>query len=92
MSIVRNIDVMNEILIENEPGKEGEDDFLLMQELYSTLEAMQERATQLIGRVSEEIVLGGCDMNAVYIYLYILQCHVHLLYMNDSGSTCTCAF
>ena len=59
VSIVRNIDVMNEILIENEPGKEKEDDFLLMQELHSTLEAMQERATQLIGRVSEEIVLGG---------------------------------
>ena len=49
---------MNEILIENEPGKEVEDDYSLMQELHTTLTAMQERVTELIGRVTDEIVLG----------------------------------
>ena len=50
---------MNELLIENEPGKESEDDFSLMQELHTTLQAMQERVTQLIGRVQDEIVMGS---------------------------------
>lgn len=49
---------MNEILVENEPGKEAEDDLTLMQELNTTLRAMQERVTQLIGRVQDEIILG----------------------------------
>ena len=53
------MDVMNEVLIENEPGKEGEDDYSLMLELHTALRAMQERATGLIGRVADEIVLGG---------------------------------
>lgn len=53
----RNLDVMNEILVENEPGKEKEDDLTLMQELNTTLRAMQERATMLIGRIADEIVL-----------------------------------
>ena len=52
------MDVMNEILIENEPGKEADDDYSLMQELHTALTAMQERTTELIGRVTEEIVLG----------------------------------
>ena len=54
----RNLDVMNEILMENEPGKEEADDLQLMTELHTTLRAMQERATALIGRVTDEIVLG----------------------------------
>ena len=41
------MDVMNEILIDS-----------LMQELHTALTAMQERTTELIGRVTEEIVLG----------------------------------
>lgn len=49
---------MNEILVENAPGNESEDDFTLMQELNTTLRAMQERVTQLIGRVQDEIVMG----------------------------------
>ena len=35
---------MNELLIENNPGKESPDDFQLMKELHQTTEAMQERA------------------------------------------------
>ena len=54
----RNLDVMNEILLENEPGKESEEDLTLMQELNTTMRAMQERVTQLIGRVQDEIVMG----------------------------------
>ena len=54
----RNLDVMNELLMENEPGKEEADDVQLMTELHTTLRAMQERATALIGRVTDEIVLG----------------------------------
>ena len=54
----RNLDVMNEILVENEPGKESEDDFSLMQELNTTMRSMQERVTILIGRVQDEIVMG----------------------------------
>jgi hypothetical protein len=53
----RNLDIMNELLVENEPGSESEDDLLLMQEIYTTLQAMQERATLLIGRVQDEIVM-----------------------------------
>ena len=49
---------MNEILLENEPGKESEEDLTLMQELNTTMRAMQERVTQLIGRVQDEIVMG----------------------------------
>ena len=49
---------MNELLVENEPGKEEADDLQLMTELHTTLRAMQERATALIGRVTDEIVLG----------------------------------
>ena len=56
--IDRNLDVMNEILVENEPGKESEDDFSLMQELNTTMRSMQERVTILIGRVQDEIVMG----------------------------------
>ena len=50
---------MNELLVENDPGKESPDDFQLMKELHQTTEAMQERVTGLIGRVTDEIVLGG---------------------------------
>ncbi|XP_003392158.2 PREDICTED: TOM1-like protein 2, partial [Amphimedon queenslandica] len=53
----RNLDVMNEILVENEPGKESEDDYSLMQELNTTMRSMQERVTILIGRVQDEIVM-----------------------------------
>ena len=49
---------MSELLVENNPGQEAEDDLSLMQELHTTLTAMQERVTALIGRVQDEIVLG----------------------------------
>ena len=54
----RNLDVMNELLVENDPGKESADDLQLMKELHQTTESMQERVTGLIGRVTDEIVLG----------------------------------
>ena len=38
----RNLDVMNELLVENDPGKESPDNFQLMKELHQTTEAMQE--------------------------------------------------
>ena len=50
--------MMNELLVENDPGKESADDLQLMKELHQTTEQMQERVTGLIGRVSDEIVLG----------------------------------
>ena len=50
---------MNELLVENDPGKESPDDFQLMKGLHQTTEAMQERVTGLIGRVTDAIVLGG---------------------------------
>ena len=49
---------MSELLVENDPGHEKDDDFSLMQELNTTLREMQERVTALIGRVQDEIVLG----------------------------------
>ena len=64
---------MNEILVENEPGKEKEDDLTLMQELNTTLRAMQERATMLIGRIADEIVLGIFEIDKhTYIHTYRL--------------------
>ena len=50
---------MNELLVENNPGKESLDDFQLMKELHQTTEAMQERVTGLIGCVTDEIDLDG---------------------------------
>ena len=55
----RNLDVMNELLVEKDPGKESLDDFQLMKELHQTTTAMQEWVTGLIRRVTDEILLGG---------------------------------
>ena len=60
LDVVRqNLDVMNEQLVENDPGKELLGDFQPMKELHQTTEAMLEWVTGLIGRVTDEIVLGG---------------------------------
>ena len=51
--------MMNELLVEKDPGKESLDDFQLMKELHQTTTAMQEWVTGLIRRVTDEILLGG---------------------------------
>lgn len=83
------MDIMNEILLENEPGKEGEEDFSLMQDLNTTLRSMQERATELIGRgISEEIVLGEIICNSSLLFCYLMDaCPLWYLYIYTH--TCT---
>ena len=51
--------MMNELLVETTWGNESLNDFQLMKELHQTTEAMLEWVTGLIGRVTDEIVLGG---------------------------------
>ncbi|XP_065900045.1 TOM1-like protein 2 [Dysidea avara] len=70
--VQRNIDVMNEILIENEPGKEEEGMVPLMEELNAVTRKMQERVTELVGRIQESDImvtlLGLNDsLNALFI-------------------------
>lgn len=68
----RNIDIMNEIMIENEPGKETEDDMQLLEDLNRSLHAMQSRVSGIIGRVTDEIVLESTlqindELNSVFV-------------------------
>ena len=76
MDVVRqNLNVMNELLVENNPGKESPDDFQLMKELHQTTEAMQERVTGLIRRVTDEIgLLVHSLQHHVCTCIHILTC------------------
>lgn len=70
--VQRNIDVMNEILIENQPGKEEEGIVPLMEELNTTTRKMQERVTELIGRMQDSDMMVGLlalndTLNALFI-------------------------
>ncbi|XP_063149673.1 TOM1-like protein 1 [Candoia aspera] len=49
-----NVRVMSAILKENVPGSENPDDMALLQKLYKTCRAMQERITELLATVQNE--------------------------------------
>ncbi|KAL5473071.1 hypothetical protein EMCRGX_G027512 [Ephydatia muelleri] len=68
----RNIDLMNEIMVENEPGKESREDAQLLEELNKSVHSMQVRVSDLIGRVADEIILEALlmmndDLNSVFV-------------------------
>lgn len=68
----RNIDLMNEIMVENEPGKESKEDAQLLEELNKSVHSMQVRVSDLIGRVADEIVLEALlmmndELNSVFV-------------------------
>ena len=75
---------MNEILVENEPGKESEDDYSLMQELNTTMRSMQERVTILIGRVQDEIVMGE---GYILLFIVIVMLFIVLLLLFRESAT-----
>lgn len=55
-AVNNNLTVFREMLSELHPGKESRDDFDLLQELYKTCRAMQQRVVQLLNVVANEDV------------------------------------
>ncbi|XP_061556145.1 TOM1-like protein 2 isoform X2 [Phycodurus eques] len=73
LDIVRgNVKVLSEMLTEMVPGQEDGSDLELLQELHRTCRAMQQRAVELISRVSneevtEELLHVNDDLNNVFL-------------------------
>jgi hypothetical protein len=68
----RNIDIMSEIMSENEPGKESQDDYQLLEELNRSVHSMQSRVADLIERCQDEIILESTlqindELNSVFV-------------------------
>jgi hypothetical protein len=68
----RNIDVMSEIMTENQPGQESQDDYQLLEELNRSVHSMQSRVADLIERCQDEIILESTlqindELNSVFV-------------------------
>ncbi|XP_064406991.1 TOM1-like protein 2 [Halichondria panicea] len=73
LDVVRkNMDVMNEIMSEQEPGRESADDAQLLDDLNKILHSMHGRLAKLIGGCSDEIVLESTlvindELNSLFV-------------------------
>ncbi|XP_036446317.1 target of Myb protein 1 isoform X2 [Colossoma macropomum] len=91
LEVVRsNLRVMSDIMIQMDPGRIQKSDAELLQQLYSSCKATQERVVHLIPRVTEEtlveqLLVANDDMNATFTRYHSFERHLN---RQNTGQSC----